>query len=304
MNYVKGIPVDKTHSGYFSIDKKTKHLTDPEVGKKSDETDDADAYDLILKDKERLLSFEEPVRFIFSHSALREGWDSPNVFNICTLKHSDSTICETAGGWPRHAPLRQPGRRPHGSARDSPSDQCPDGDRQRKLQGFRRRSPARNGQGAIGTSQKGRRGLLRRQSLVTPDEQRVPVTTAAQAKSLQHYLIKNDYTDWEDKITPKYHEERQQGSYPRCRPELEPYREQVIHLIDSVFTETSLPSIDDDRKTPVANLNKNFEERVAGALAADQPQGRLRGRFRFSRTHRHENVNRSLTQPTDSRFRN
>ena len=56
------------------------------------QSDDVDAYDLILKDKERLLSFDEPVRFIFSHSALREGWDNPNVFVICTLKHSDNTI--------------------------------------------------------------------------------------------------------------------------------------------------------------------------------------------------------------------
>ena len=56
------------------------------------ERTDVDAYDLILKDKERLLSFEEPVRFIFSHSALREGWDNPNVFVICTLKHSDNTV--------------------------------------------------------------------------------------------------------------------------------------------------------------------------------------------------------------------
>jgi type III restriction enzyme len=101
--------------------------------------------------------------------------------------------------------------------------------------------------------------------LVTPDEQRVPVTTAM-AKSLQHYLIKNDYTDWEDKITPKYHEERQQDALPALPPELEPYREQVIQLIDSVFTETSLPSIDDDRKTPVNNLNKNFEKKEWQAL--------------------------------------
>lgn len=55
-------------------------------------SNDVDAYDLILKDKERLLSFDEPVRFIFSHSALREGWDNPNVFVICALKHSDNTI--------------------------------------------------------------------------------------------------------------------------------------------------------------------------------------------------------------------
>jgi len=88
----KGIPVERTHSGYFSIDKRTKKLVDPEMGKKATETDDVDAYDLILKDKERLLSLSEPVRFIFSHSALREGWDNPNVFVICALKHSDNTI--------------------------------------------------------------------------------------------------------------------------------------------------------------------------------------------------------------------
>lgn len=90
--YLKHVGVSKTHNGYFSIDKKSKHMVDPVTGKKSTETDDVDAYDLILKDKERLLSFEEPVRFIFSHSALREGWDNPNVFVICTLKHSDNTI--------------------------------------------------------------------------------------------------------------------------------------------------------------------------------------------------------------------
>ena len=90
--YLRGIEVSRTHEGYFSIDKKSRRLVDPVTGKKSTETDDVDAYDLILKDKERLLSLAEPVRFIFSHSALREGWDNPNVFVICTLKHSDNTI--------------------------------------------------------------------------------------------------------------------------------------------------------------------------------------------------------------------
>lgn len=80
--------ISRIHAGYFSIDKKG-HLTD---GKKKDESDDVSAYDLIMKDKERLLSFDEPVRFIFSHSALREGWDNPNVFQICTLRESSSNI--------------------------------------------------------------------------------------------------------------------------------------------------------------------------------------------------------------------
>ncbi|MDR0979654.1 MAG: DEAD/DEAH box helicase family protein [Candidatus Nomurabacteria bacterium] len=75
-------------AGYFSVDKKGKPINSKE---KSTE-DDASAYDLIMKDKERLLSFREPVRFIFSHSALREGWDNPNVFQICTLRESQATI--------------------------------------------------------------------------------------------------------------------------------------------------------------------------------------------------------------------
>ncbi|WP_322154791.1 type III restriction-modification system endonuclease [Paratractidigestivibacter sp.] len=89
LDYLRGIDAADTHKGYFSIDKKGRSV-DSKVKRGSDESDDESAYDLILKDKERLLSFEEPTRFIFSHSALREGWDNPNVFQICTLKHSDS----------------------------------------------------------------------------------------------------------------------------------------------------------------------------------------------------------------------
>jgi len=77
------------HQGYFAKDKRTGNMKDPDEAKTGDlkgESKDRDAYDLILKDKARLLSFAEPVRFIFSHSALAEGWDNPNVFQICTLK--------------------------------------------------------------------------------------------------------------------------------------------------------------------------------------------------------------------------
>ena len=90
--YLDGIDVHATHRGYFSIDKKTGRAIDSQLKRGNEFSDDISAYDLILKNKERLLSFEEPTRFIFSHSALREGWDNPNVFQICTLKHGgDST---------------------------------------------------------------------------------------------------------------------------------------------------------------------------------------------------------------------
>lgn len=86
--------VSRVHKGYFSIDKKTGHSIDSQLKRGSEFSDDISAYDLILKNKERLLSFDEPTRFIFSHSALREGWDNPNVFQICTLKHSDSNTAK------------------------------------------------------------------------------------------------------------------------------------------------------------------------------------------------------------------
>ena len=80
---------ENIHQGYFSMDKKG-HMVDPKTERGSDNSNDESAYDLIMKDKERLLSLKEPVRFIFSHSALKEGWDNPNVFQICTLKESDN----------------------------------------------------------------------------------------------------------------------------------------------------------------------------------------------------------------------
>jgi type III restriction enzyme len=83
--------IDKLHAGYFSIDKKG-HAVDSETKRGRDGSDDTDAYDLIMRDKERLLSIDEQVRFIFSHSALREGWDNPNVFQICTLRESNAEI--------------------------------------------------------------------------------------------------------------------------------------------------------------------------------------------------------------------
>ena len=90
-DYLSKHPVDKIHDGYFSIDKKNNFVDSKE--KKGDSgSDDESAYDLIMKNKEKLLGLNEPTRFIFSHSALREGWDNPNVFQICTLKHSQSTI--------------------------------------------------------------------------------------------------------------------------------------------------------------------------------------------------------------------
>lgn len=89
MSYLGSISVHNTHTGYFSIDKKGKAMNS-EVKRGTDISDDISAYELILKNKEALLSLDRPERFIFSHSALREGWDNPNVFQICALRQSNS----------------------------------------------------------------------------------------------------------------------------------------------------------------------------------------------------------------------
>jgi len=95
IHYLDSIAAAETHAGYFSVDKKGK-LTDSKLNNKKERTsEDVDAYDLIMKNKELLLERNpkrSPVRFIFSHSALREGWDNPNVFQICTLKQSSSEV--------------------------------------------------------------------------------------------------------------------------------------------------------------------------------------------------------------------
>lgn len=99
MKYLSAISADKTHTGYFSIDKKGKFIdskaNEKRENSKKKMSNDVDAYDLIMKNKELLLDRnpgKSPVRFIFSHSALREGWDNPNVFQICTLKQSSSDV--------------------------------------------------------------------------------------------------------------------------------------------------------------------------------------------------------------------
>lgn len=94
IRYLQAIPAAKTHAGYFSVDGKGK-MVNSKVGRKETTSDDVSAYELIMKNKELLLDRDparSPVRFIFSHSALREGWDNPNVFQICTLKQSDSDV--------------------------------------------------------------------------------------------------------------------------------------------------------------------------------------------------------------------
>lgn len=263
-DYLRGIEASKTHQGYFSIDKKSKRLVDPATGKKSTETDDVDAYDLILKDKERLLSLNEPVRFIFSHSALREGWDNPNVFVICALKHSDNTISRRQEvGRGMRLSVNQ-----HGERMDDPatvhevnvltvvtSESYTD-----FVTGLQRDMSESLSERPRIADEKYFTGKV----LKTPTGD-VEVT-AQMAKQIYKYLLKNDYTDANDKITSAYHDAKNEGQLAELPEELAVHAEQVIQLIDSVFSEAQMPVIDNGRNTKTNSLNANFDKKEFKAL--------------------------------------
>jgi len=262
--YLKGIQVRQTHNGYFSIDKKSKRLVDPTVGKKATETDDVAAYDLILKDKERLLSFDEPVRFIFSHSALREGWDNPNVFVICTLKYSDNSISrrQEVGRGMRLA-VNQLGDR-----MDDPATVHQINEltvvASESYKDFVSALQKDISDSLSARPREATESYFKGKFLQTPTGD---VEVSAQlAKQIYKYLLKNDYTDDNDQITLTYHEAKKQEQLAELPAELQPYAAQVFQLIDSVFSAAQMPEIGDDRKAKINPLNSNFEKKEFQAL--------------------------------------
>jgi type III restriction enzyme len=262
--YLKGIPTGRTHEGYFSIDKKTKRMVDPETGKKSTETDDVDAYDLILRKKEQLLKFEEPVRFIFSHSALREGWDNPNVFVICTLKHSDNTVSRRQEvGRGLRLSVNQ-----HGDRMDNPATV-----HQINVltvvasESYKDFVTALQRDISEGLSERPRvadQAYFKGKVLKTMSGD-VEVT-AEMATDIEFYLIQNGYVDKKRNITQKYHDAKKEGQLADLPEELAVHAEQVLVLIDSVFSDTQLPDIGDDRKAKTNPLNANFDKAEFKAL--------------------------------------
>lgn len=262
--YLKGIAVHQTHEGYFSIDKKTKHLVDPATGKKSTESDDVDAYDLILKKKERLLSFAEPVRFIFSPSALREGWDNPNVFVICALKHSDNTVSrrQEVGRGLRLA-VNQLGDRMDNPATVHQINELT------VVASESYKDFVSALQKDISESLSARPRVADEKYFVGKVLQtasgEVEVTPQL-AKQIYRYLAKNDYTDDNDRITAAYHNAKREEQLAALPPELQAYAEQVFQLIDSVFSEDQMPQIGNDRKAKLNPLNANFDKKEFQAL--------------------------------------
>ena len=272
IKYLKDITVEKTHSGYFSIDKKTKRLADPDTEKRGENaglSNDVDAYDLILKDKETLLSLpkltddesmrnKKNVRFIFSHSALREGWDNPNVFVICALKHSDNTISrrQEVGRGLRLSVNQNGDRMDHPAvvhdvnvltvvASESYKDFV--SALQRDIsESLSARPKVADEAYFTGKVLKTATGNVE----VTPQL----------AKQIYKYLLKNDYTDDTDRITGTYHEAKKDGTLAPLPSELQAHAEQVHQLIDSVFSDSRMFEISDDRRPKRNPLNSNFDK--------------------------------------------
>jgi type III restriction enzyme len=267
VKYLKGIAACKTHSGYFSIDKKSKRQVDSNVaarGENAGLSDDVDAYDLILKDKERLLSLAEPVRFIFSHSALREGWDNPNVFVICALKYSDNTISRRQEvGRGLRLSVNQTGDR-----MDHPAT-VHDVNVLTVVASESYKDFVAALQKDISDSLSARPKVANEAyftgkvlKTVAGDVQVTPQL----AKQIYRYLVKNDYTDDADGIAGPYHDARKAGTLADLPPELKPHAEQVFKLIDSVFSASQLPDIGDDRRPKKNPLNANFDRQEFKAL--------------------------------------
>ncbi|RUT78428.1 type III restriction-modification system endonuclease [Ancylomarina longa] len=258
--YIDGITAEDTHKGYFSIDKKGKMVNSLKSTKAEKvESTDVSAYDLILKKKEQLLSFEEDTRFIFSHSALREGWDNPNVFVICTLKHSDNTISkrQEVGRGLRIAVDQ------HGERQDNP--QTVHETNVLTVVASESYSDFVTAlQKDIGESLSERPRIANieyfEDKILLVDGEKV-VVTPLMAKQIYRYLVKNDYTDDNDNITPAYINDAKELILSALPEELKPYSSQIFSLIDSVYTQEKLPGIANDRTDKTNNLNDNFNRK-------------------------------------------
>lgn len=260
--YLQRDAVRDVHEGYFSIDKKTRRLVDPAVAKKGDEagqSSDVDAYDLILKDKERLLSLDEPVRFIFSHSALREGWDNPNVFVMGMLKKSDNTISrrQEIGRGLRLAVDQ------HGERMDHPATVHEINEltvvTDESYTDFVAGLQKEIAESLSARPRKAKVEFFEGKVLEVPTTGEQITISLDQAKQLKHWLIKHDFVDHNEELTDKWRD-RAYIDMPPLPAGLDAFHYQVAELIDSL--DLDIPTPTDGRKPKRIPLNEaNFSRK-------------------------------------------
>jgi type III restriction enzyme len=262
--YLQGIEVGKTHRGYFSIDKKGR-MTDPKAAAKGElagQSTEPSDYDLILKDKERLLSFEEPTRFLFSHSALREGWDNPNVFVICMLKHNESqnTISrrQEVGRGLRIAVNRNGERMDHPVTVHDINVLTVVASESYK--GFVTGLQKEIVDNLSARPRQADADYFDGKTLKTDDLELV--LDKPLAKKLERFLLKNDYVDDDGLITAAYHEARKSGELAELPEELQAHSDAVFALVDTVFNGKAVEDMFSNGRKPKKNrLNDNFHRK-------------------------------------------
>lgn len=253
------------HKGYFSIDKRTGHSVDSQIKRGSEFSDDISAYDLILKNKERLLSFDEPTRFIFSHSALREGWDNPNVFQICTLKHSDNqTAKRQEVGRGLRLCVNQDGNR---MDKESLGDTVHDVNMLTVIASESYKNFVSDLQSDIKAElydrpSKATIEYFEGKSVMADGEP--VIIDKTQAKIIYKYLAKNDYIDSDDNVTDEYRNDRSNNSLAPVPDEIKNIELGVHKLVQAIFDDSVLNDmIKDGRETKVKDnpLNDNFSKK-------------------------------------------
>lgn len=270
--YLRRFNVGDIHRGYFSIDKKGRSV-DSEVKRGKDISDDISAYDLILKNKERLLSFDEPTRFIFSHSALREGWDNPNVFQICTLRHSNSAVAkrQEVGRGLRLCVDRNGVRMDFETLGENVHDL-------NRLTVIANESYS----SFVDALQRETKEVLRERPtkadvayftgmFVLCDGEKHAITKE-EATAIRSYLWENDYIDDKDQITEQYKSNLENNTLAPMSRKLAPMAEGIQMLIRALYDEATQDAVskmfENGNKPNVQNnrLNENFNKKEFQAL--------------------------------------
>ena len=263
--YLRSIELSNTHKGYFSIDKKTGRSINSSLKRGSDFSDDISAYDLILKNKERLLSFDEPTRFIFSHSALREGWDNPNVFQICTLKHSDSSTQKRQEvGRGLRLCVNQAGNR---------MDTETLGDTVHTINKLTVIA-SESYKGFVEDLQSDIKSVLYDRPIAATNdyfkgkfvkvEGKSTIIDEKTANAIEYYLITNQYVDMNRKVSDKYRSDLEMGTLAPMPENLAPMTEGIHTLVQAIFDESALARmIEDGNQTKIEKneLNDNFKKK-------------------------------------------
>lgn len=263
VKYLKSIDVRDTHKGYFSIDKQGR-MVDPKAKGKEKLSDDESAYDLIMKDKERLLSFNEPTRFIFSHSALREGWDNPNVFQICTLKHSDSIIRKRQEvGRGLRLCVDQKGDRIDG---ETPGVNVHDLNVLTVMASESYESFAKGLQSEIAETLSDRPQKANVEfflNIVVKNARGEELLIDENlANTLHRSFIINMYVDDNDNLTEKYYKDLETGKV-KLPEDVKDFKEGVIQLVGKIFSEGATPLVENSRAENIKKLevNENFKKK-------------------------------------------